>query len=82
MGGNLPDAEAFDYEQYGVACQKDDAQQREKVEEFLRHHAQQNGSLRAADFKGKQPAQVNDIPNPSTIMAGGTPQSGIRSAFC
>ena len=82
MGGTLPDAEAFDYEQYGVACQKDDAQQRQKIEEFLRHHAQQTGGLQAADLKGKQPAQANGIPNPSTIMAGGTPQPGIRSAFC
>eukprot|EP00891_Asterochloris_glomerata_P007428 jgi/Astpho2/7428/Aster-02011 len=69
MGGALPDTEAFDYEQYAVACQKDDAQQRDKIEEFLRHHAQQTGSLQAADFKGKQPAQANGIPNPSAIMA-------------
>ena len=69
MGGALPDTEAFDYEQYAVACQKDDAQQRDKIEEFLRHHSQQTGSLQAADFKGKQPAQANGIPNPSAIMA-------------
>ena len=69
MGGRLPDAEAYDYEQYGLACQRDDAQQREKIEDFLRHHAEQTGSLQAADFKGKQPAQANGIPVPSAILA-------------